>query len=88
MKKQRGIFLVAMISLLIIGDLQVPYYLANPAALRTVYSSLPWWYASYALLGLASNIAIIIGMWQPGCWQRWDDTLLLYSQVVYFQRYS
>jgi hypothetical protein len=77
MKKQRGIFLIVMISLLIIGDLQVPYYLANPAALRTVYSSLPWWYAPYALLGLAINIAIIVGMWRMKKWA-------VYLLVAYF----
>src|SRR4029453_4624987 len=40
-KKQRGIFLNIMILLLIIGDLQIPYYLLNPDALKTVYSSIP-----------------------------------------------
>jgi hypothetical protein len=63
-KKQRGIFLNIMILLLIIGDLQIPYYLLNPDALTTVYGSIPSWYPIYAVLGLISNIAIIIGMWK------------------------
>src|SRR4030095_6579827 len=63
-KKQRGIFLNIMILLLIIGDLQIPYYLLNPDALRTIYGSIPSWYPIYAVLGLISNIAIIIGMWK------------------------
>jgi hypothetical protein len=68
MKKRPGIFLTLMIALLVIGDIQIPYYLANPAALGSVYSSLPPWYAPYALVGLASNIAIIIGMWRMKKW--------------------
>jgi hypothetical protein len=73
----RGIFLNIMILLLIIGDIQIPYYLAHPDALRTVYSSIPSWYPLYALLGLASNIAIIIGMWQMKKWS-------VYVLVAYF----
>ena len=67
-KKQRGIFLNIMILLLIAGDLQIPYYLLNPEALRTVYSSIPSWYPIYAVLGLISNIAIIIGIWRMKKW--------------------
>ncbi len=67
-KKQRGIFLNIMILLLIVGDLQIPYYLLNPDALRTVYSSIPSWYPIYAVLGLISNIAIIIGIWRMKKW--------------------
>jgi hypothetical protein len=59
-KKQRGIFLNIMILLLIIGDLQIPYYLLNPDALRTVYSSIPSWYPIYAVLAayFASKILV------------------------------
>ena len=67
-KKQRGIFLNIMILLLIIGDLQIPYYLLNPDALETVYGSIPSWYPIYAVVGLISNIAIIIGMWKMKKW--------------------
>jgi len=66
--KKQGIFLSIMILFLIIGDLQIPYYLASPEALKTVYSSIPTWYPMYALIGLASNIAIIIGMWRMKKW--------------------
>lgn len=68
MKKQPGIFLAIMILFLLIGDLQIPYYLANTDALHTIYRDLPGWYAIYAVLGLASNIAIIIGMWRLKKW--------------------
>jgi hypothetical protein len=76
-EKQRGIFLTIMILLLVLGDIQIPYYLANPDALKTVYSSIPSWYPLYALLGLASNIAIIIGVWRMKKWS-------VYLLVVYF----
>jgi hypothetical protein len=76
-EKQRGIFLTMMILLLVLGDIQIPYYLANPDALNTVYSNIPSWYPLYALLGLASNIAIIIGMWRM---KKWSTYLL----VAYF----
>jgi hypothetical protein len=76
-EKQRGIFLTIMILLLVLGDIQIPYYLANPDALNTVYSNIPSWYPLYALLGLASNIAIIIGMWRM---KKWSTYLL----VAYF----
>lgn len=75
--KQRGIFLTIMILLLVLGDIQIPYYLANPDALNTVYSTIPSWYPLYAVLGLASNIAIIIGMWRM---KKWSTYLL----VAYF----
>jgi hypothetical protein len=76
-KKHRGIFLNIMILLLIIGDLQIPYYLLNPDALRTVYGSIPSWYPIYAVLGLISNIVIIIGMWKMKKWA-------IYVLVAYF----
>ena len=76
-EKQTGLFLNFMILLLIIGDVQIPYYLANPDALHTVYSSIPSWYPLYAVLGLASNIAIIIGMWRMKKWAA-------YVLVAYF----
>lgn len=76
MKKQ-GIFLSVMILFLIIGDLQIPYYLANREALKTVYETIPSWYPIYAIAGLASNIAIIIGMWKM---KKWAAYLL----VAYF----
>lgn len=66
-----------MILFLIIGDLQIPYYLANTDALHTVYSSVPSWYPVYALVGLASNIAIIVGMWRLKKWAA-------YVLVAYF----
>ena len=75
--KKQGIFLTVMILFLIIGDLQIPYYLANSDALKTVYSTIPSWYPIYALLGLASNVAIIIGMWRM---KKWAAYLL----VAYF----
>lgn len=76
MKKQ-GIFLTVMILFLIIGDLQIPYYLMHPEQLRTIYTSTPSWYPLYTLAGLASNIAIIIGMWRM---KKWAAYLL----VAYF----
>lgn len=76
-EKQRGIFLTIMILLLVLGDIQIPYYLANPDALNTVYSNIPSWYPLYALLGLASNIAIIIGVWRMKKWS-------VYLLAVYF----
>lgn len=76
-KKWPGVFLSIMILLLIIGDLQIPYYLANSDALKTVYSTIPSWYPLYTLLGLASNIAIIIGMWRMKKWA-------IYLLIAYF----
>jgi len=73
----QGIFLTIMILLLVLGDLQIPYYLLHPDALKTVYSSIPAWYPLYALAGLVSNIAIIIGMWRM---KKWSAYLL----VAYF----
>ena len=67
MKKQ-GIFLSVMILFLVIGDLQIPYYLLNQDQLRTIYSDIPSWYPVYAIAGLLSNIAIIIGMWRMKKW--------------------
>jgi hypothetical protein len=46
-RKKQGIFLSVMILFLIIGDLQIPYYLANPDALKTIYSSVPWLLIAY-----------------------------------------
>ena len=77
MKKQRGIFLPIMILFLIIGDIQIPYYLANPSALHGIYGNLPSWYLLYAVLGLISNVAIIIGMWKMKKWA-------VYLLIVYF----
>jgi len=73
----QGIFLIVMILLLVLGDLQIPYYLLHPDDLKTVYSSIPAWYPLYALAGLVSNIAIIIGMWRM---KKWSAYLL----VAYF----
>lgn len=67
-RKRQGTFLSVMILFLIIGDLQIPYYLANSDALKTIYSTIPSWYPLYAAIGLASNIAIIIGMWRMKKW--------------------
>ena len=64
-------------SFLILQKLSYTTYLANPEALKTVYSSIPSWYPLYAVLGLASNIAIIIGMWRM---KKWAAYLL----VAYF----
>lgn len=77
MRKRQGIFLIFMILLLIIGDAQIPYYLVHPEALKTIYSSIPSWYPIYALLGLMSNIAIIVGMWKMKKWA-------IYLLVAYF----
>ncbi len=68
MRANQGVFLTIMILFLVVGDLQIPYYLLNPDTLKTVYSSIPAWYPLYALAGLASNIAIIIGMWRMKKW--------------------
>jgi len=81
-EKQRGLFLNIMILLLIIGDLQIPYYLANPDALNTVYSSIPSWYPLYAVLGLASNIAIIIGIWRMKKWAAYLLVAYFVSKVL------
>ena len=74
MRVNQGIFLTIMILVLVLGDLQIPYYLLHPEALRTVYSSIPAWYPLYALAGLVSNIAIIIGMWKM---KKWSAYLLI-----------
>lgn len=66
-----------MILFLIIGDLQIPYYLSNPDTLKTVYSSIPAWYPAYAIAGLVSNVAIIIGMWRMKKWA-------VYLLIAYF----
>ena len=75
--KKQGIFLSIMILFLIIGDLQIPYYLSNPDTLKTVYSSTPAWYPAYAIAGLVSNVAIIIGMWRMKKWA-------VYLLIAYF----
>lgn len=67
-KNKRGLFLTIMILFLVVGDLQIPYYLANADALHTIYKEVPSWYGLYAIAGLASNIAIIIGMWRMKSW--------------------
>lgn len=80
--KKQGIFLSIMILFLIIGDLQIPFYLANPDALRTIYSDIPTWYPLYALLGLASNVAIIIGMWRMKKWAAWVLLAYFASKIL------
>ena len=81
--KQRGWFLTIMILFLILGDIQIPYYLwINPDALSTVYEHLPSWYPTYALVGLASNIAIIIGMWRMKKWAAYLLAIYFVSKVV------
>lgn len=62
-----------MILFLVVGDLQIPYYLVHSDLIHTMYRSLPSWYTAYAVVGLASNIAIIIGMWTM---KRWSAYLL------------
>ena len=76
-RQQPGVFLTVMILTLIVGDIQIPYYLGHPDAVRAVYGNLPSWYPLYAVLGLASNIAIIIGMWKMKKWA-------LYILIIYF----
>jgi hypothetical protein len=63
-KKQRGIFLNLMILLLIIGDLQIPYYLLNPRRVKNGIWQHSFMVSDLCRLGLISNIAIIIGMWK------------------------
>lgn len=77
MKKQRGKFLIIMILFLVLGDIQIPYYLVNSDALKTIYNNLPSWYPLYTALGLASNLAIIIGMWKMKKWA-------VYFLIAYF----
>ena len=68
-KKKRGIFLNIMILTLVLGDIQIPYYLwINPDALNELYSNLPSWYPLYAVFGLILSIAIIIGVWRMKRW--------------------
>lgn len=81
MKKQ-GIFLSVMILFLIIGDVQIPYYLLNEEALKTVYREVPAWYPWYAALGLASNIAIIVGMWRMKKWAAYLLIAYFASKIV------
>jgi hypothetical protein len=75
--KQRGKFLTLMIIFLVIGDVQIPYYLVNSNALKAVYGNLPPWYPLYVVFSLALNIAIIIGMWKMKKWS-------VYLLIVYF----
>jgi hypothetical protein len=77
LKKHPGKFLTVMILFLIVGDIQIPYYLAHPDALSAIYGNLPSWYPLYAVLGLASNVAIIIGMWK---FKKWA----VYILIAYF----
>jgi hypothetical protein len=76
-KKERGKFLTVMILFLVVGDIQIPYYLLNPDLIRAVYGNLPSWYPLYAIFGLALSIAIIIGMWRMKKWA-------VYLLVAYF----
>ena len=76
--KRRGLFLNIMILTLVVGDLQIPYYLlVNPDALNSVYTTLPSWYPAYAVFGLALSISVIVGMWRM---KRWA----VYPLAVYF----
>jgi uncharacterized membrane protein len=75
--KKRGTFLIIMILTLVVGDIQIPYYLANPAAISAVYGNLPAWYSLYAISGLVLSVAIIIGMWRM---KKWAAYLL----IIYF----
>jgi xanthine/uracil/vitamin C permease (AzgA family) len=76
--KRRGLFLNIMILTLVVGDLQIPYYLfVNPDALKSVYTTLPSWYQAYALFGLALSFSVIVGMWRM---QRWA----VYPLAAYF----
>jgi len=77
LKKQRGKFLTIMILFLVIGDIQIPYYLVHADALKAIYGNLPSWYPLYAILGLISNVAIIIGMWKMKKWA-------VYLLIAYF----
>lgn len=77
LRNRQGIFLSIMILTLIVGDLQIPYYLMNSDALKAIYAEIPQWYAFYAIVGLASNIAIIVGMWRMKKWAA-------YVLVAYF----
>lgn len=81
-RTKQGLFLSIMILFLIIGDLQIPYYLANADALKTIYSTIPSWYPAYALIGLASNVAIIIGMWRMKKWSVYLLTLYFASKFL------
>jgi hypothetical protein len=76
-RQQPGIFLGIMILTLIVGDIQIPYYITHPDAVRAVYGNLPSWYPLYAVAGLASNVAIIIGMWRLKKWA-------VYLLIIYF----
>lgn len=38
---RRGKFLTVMIATLVVGDIQIPYYMLNPDAVRSVYSDVP-----------------------------------------------
>jgi hypothetical protein len=76
-KKERGKFLTVMILFLVLGDIQIPYYLLNSDLITAVYGNLPSWYPLYAIFGLALSIAIIIGMWQMKKWA-------VYLLVAYF----
>ena len=51
-----------MILFLVLGDVQIPYYLVISNALRAVFGNLPSWYPLYFAFGLGLSIAIIIGM--------------------------
>lgn len=82
-KGSRGVFLSVMIALLIIGDIQIPYYLwINPEALHTIYRTLPAWYSIYAFLELVSNVAIIIGMWKMKKWSVYLLALYFISKAI------
>jgi|SRR5208283_3432276 len=75
--KNRGKFLTLMILFLVLGDIQIPYYLVNSNALHTVFGNVPSWFPLYAVLELGLSIAIIIGMWKMKKWA-------VYLLVAYF----
>jgi uncharacterized membrane protein len=79
--KKRGGFLIIMILTLVVGDIQIPYYLANPSAISSVYGNLPAWYSLYAVSGLVLSIAIIIGMWRMKKWAAYVLILYFTSKV-------
>jgi hypothetical protein len=79
--KKRGTFLIIMILTLVVGDIQIPYYLTNPAAVSAVYGNIPAWYSLYAVFGLALSIAIIIGMWKMKKWAAYLLILYFVSKI-------
>ena len=82
--KPRGWFLTIMIIFLFVGDIQIPYVLwINSDALSSVYKSLPSWYSMYAVAGLASNVAIIIGIWMLKKWAAYLLASYFFSKALF-----